>query len=294
MQKEQEQKQEQKPYVVQIDGGIGRVICAIPALEKLSQKKKVTVLTSYPEVFFKNPHVFKAYNLSREYLWDDVIKHGEFFYPEPYYNHLYYNQDHHLIQSFNLLLTGEAGDVTPSTLYLTEEEKEWATEFVATRKQETGKKIVLLQCFGSGARFKDDKISDSTHRSLSSEMSMAICTRTDHTYINASHIKLNFPNVWQQDFTTRQLIALSSACDFIVGVDSAIMHMGAAFNKTGVIFFGSTFPQNLGYPCFKNIQRESYPKNYTPNRFSGFVDENSGALDFSEPELEGIIATING
>jgi len=284
----------QKPIVVQVDGGIGRVICSLPALEQLSKKRRVIVLTSFPEVFFNNPCIYKAYNLNREYLWDDVIKHGEFVYPEPYFNHMYYNQKHHLIQSFNYILTGKAGSVTTGSICLTHDEKVWASEFITTRRQEfEGKKIVLLQCFGSGAKIEDNKICDSSYRSLPTEVVDKICENTNHLYINASHIHMNYANVWQQDFTTRQLIALTAYCDFIVSVDSFLIHAAAVFNKKSVVFFGGTDLRNLGYPDNIIIKRQGYPKNYVPNRFSGFVDCNKGALEFDDEEMESILKTIN-
>lgn len=286
---------EQKPYVIQVDGGIGRVICSVPAIEKLAKttQRKVIVITSYPDVFLKNPNVHKVYNLNREYLWDDVIRHGEFLYPEPYFNHLYYDQQHHLMQNFNFLIHGEAGKVERANIYLTEEEKAWALGFVADRKKEFKKKIVLLQCFGSSARLEENRVIDPTHRSLNMTKVDQICKETNHLYINVSHIPLNYSNVWQQDFTLRQLFALTSCCDFIVGIDSAVMHIGASFNKSGVIFFGSTYQANLSYPCFTNIQRKGYPKNYAPNRFSGFVDSNERALDFTEDEMVEIVKEVD-
>ena len=282
-------------FVVQIDGGIGRVLCAVPALEKLSELRKVSVLTSFPEVFMHNPKIYKTYSLNREYLWDDVIKHGHFLFPEPYFNHLYYNQIHHLMQSFNFLLTGDAGHVSTPNLYLTEDEKAWASNFMEMRKQEfPGKDVVLLQCFGSTAMLGEGGTTqDPTHRSLPSYAADAICRNTNHLYVNISHIPMDYSNVWQQQFTLRQLFALAAHCDFVISIDSCLSHIGAAFGKRGLVFFGGTFPQNLSYPSYRVIQREGYPKHYHPNRFSGFVDENQDALSFDTGELDKIIEVIN-
>jgi hypothetical protein len=282
-----------KPYVVQLDGGIGRVICAIPAIEELAKKRRVIVLTSFPDVFLNNPHVYKTYNLNREYLWDDVIRHGEFLCPEPYFSHFYYNQEHHLIQSFNHLMTDNS-NMAHANLYLSVEERKWAEEFVNLRRQEfKDRAIILFQCFGSGAILEDDRVVDTSHRSLPTYVVDAICANTNPLYINASQIHMNYPNVWQQSFSTRQLFALTAYCDYVVSVDSCLIHIGASFSKTGLVFFGGTFPDNLSYPSYRVIQREGYPKSYMPNRFTGFVDENQGALDFDNIELGQIIKLIN-
>jgi hypothetical protein len=71
------------------------------------------------------------------------------------------------------------------------------------------------------------------------------------------------------------------------------MHVGAAFNKVGIVFFGGTYPENLGYSNYRMVVRDGYPKSYIPNRFSGFIDKNKGALDFNTSEIEEIVKIIN-
>jgi hypothetical protein len=283
----------EKPVVVQIDGGIGRVICSIPALETLAKSRKVIVVTSYPEVFYHNPNIYKVYPLTHAYLWDDVIRHGEFAYPEPYHHQDYYNQTLHLMQVFNLLLTGDGNIVTHPNLYLTEEENAWAKKFLDERRQERPRPVVLLQCFGSSAVLSNNVAQDNSKRSLPLNVVDAICRNTDPTYINISHLTLDYPNVWQHTFTLRQIFALAAHCAFIVGVDSFLLHVGNCFGKSGVAFFGGTYPQNLGYPHYQLIQRKGFPKSYVPNRFSGFVDENSGAMDFDNVEIGEILKLIS-
>jgi len=283
----------EQAFVIQVDGGIGRIICSVPAIEALAQTRRVIVLTSHPEVFSYNPHVYKVYSLNREYLWDDVIRHGEFLYPEPYYNHLYYNQKLHLMQMFNLLLIGASGEITMPNLYFTQEEHNWAGEFISQRRQEHGKDVVMLQCFGSAARVDNDTVIDPTYRSLPSNVVEAICNNTNYTYINASHIPLNFPNVWNQQLTLRQLLVLTVYCDFIIGVDSFLLHVGNACGKNGIAFFGATYPENLSYDRYRTIQRQGYPKVYVPNRFAGSVGNNAGAFDFDNIELGQILKIIN-
>jgi hypothetical protein len=283
-----------KTAIVQIDGGIGRVICSVPAIEKMSKKRRVIVVTSHPEVFWHNPNIYKVYNLNREYLWDDVIKHGEFFYPEPYFNHQYYTQKQHMIQSFDMLLNNEGeGKFVLPKIYLSREEMLWAIDFINGRKKQFGKSIAMLQCYGSTCNIVENKHVDNTHRSLPKYVVDEICDRSNCLYINASHIPMDHMNVWQQKFTIRELFALTSFCDFIVSIDSYLSHTGAGFGKQGILFFGGTYPANLGYPNYKMVLRDDYPKNYFPNRFVGYVDENKGALDFTEDEIDQIITTIN-
>lgn len=279
--------------VVQVDGGIGRVLCSTHAIIQLAKRQDVVVLTSCPEVFWNNPSVHKVYGLSNnDYLWDDVIRHGEFFYPEPYHNYKYYTQRHHLSQSFNFLLNGDEEFSEPK-LFLTQEERLWASEFIEARRKDGKRPVAMLQWCGAGVQSEDGR--DPSYRSLSKDAVRQLVTQTEVTYINASHLSLEGQmNVWQQQFTLRQIFALTEQCDFVVTVDSCLSHIGAAFHRRGILILGGTYSQNVGYPNYRIVSRDNYPKAYHPNRFKGFIpDVNLGAMDFSKEECQQLIEILN-
>lgn len=285
-----------KNLIVQIDGGVGRVICSVPAINELAKNnldRKIIVLTSHPYVFYNNPHVWKVYTLDHDYLWEDVIKEGQFICPEPYHNHLYYTQEHHLIQSFNYIMNN-SDDMLSPTLYLTDQELRWGDGFINERRTDSGKPVGVLQCMGMGAQLENDIFSDETYRSLHPKYIDRILSQIDQcVFINASHISLNCSNVWQQQFSTRQLFALIAACDFVVTVDSFTSHVGACFNKKGVLLLGGTYKENVAHPHYEIIQREGYPHAYFPNRFSGFIpNQNKDAMSFSDLEVDAIVSEI--
>jgi len=283
--------------IIQIDGGIGRVLCATQALETLYKKtnEKMIVLSSWPDVLANAPYISKLYNLTQvPYLFDDIVKHGEFINPEPYQNFHYYNQRHHLSQSFNFLLNGE-DEVGRPTIYLSPDEVKWGNQLIDEVKRASGKKIVVaLQAFGSGAKLMENgTLVDPSNRSLTKGTVDKILFNPDCVFINLSHIPMNHPNVWQQpELNIRQIFAITKACNFIVSVDSLLSHVGAAFDKQGILILGGTFKENVGYTHYITCQKEGFPKSYFPNRFHGFVDLNQGAMDFSEDEEAYIIKTI--
>jgi hypothetical protein len=279
------------PLILQLDGGIGRILCATPALEKLAQRlgdRRLIVLTSHPEVLLGNPHIYKVYGLHSDYLWEDVIRHGEFVYPEPYHSHFYYNQHHHLIQTFNYLLN-KCDEFSLPKIYLTTEEVKWGIDFVVARKEEhKDKSILVLQSVGAGASIQDDVFKDETYRSLPQDkLNFLLNDLKDCCiFINASHIPVNHEAVWQQTFTLRQLFSIISACDFFVGVDSFASHAAAALDKSGILMLGSTYAQNVGYERFTTVTKEGYPKAYYPNRFGGgLLKQNEGAMHYSDDKL---------
>lgn len=277
--------------VLQIDGGIGRVLCATPAIENLYAASgiKPDVITSWPEIFWNNPSVRKVYSLQREWLFDDVIRHGDYLAPDPYLSRLYYTQVHHLTTSFDYLINGGELFALPK-MYLTQDEMLWATKLISDIKTKTGKAFVAaFQPFSATY----NGCTDSTHRSLSLEQASYIASNVNVLLINCTKHDLDHPNVWWQTFNTREFLVLVYACDFIISVESSVAHLGAAYGKTGVEFFGATYPTNTGWPQYLNALRDGYPKSYYPNRFSGYVEENQDAMAFSKDELDAIILRIN-
>jgi ADP-heptose:LPS heptosyltransferase len=283
--------------IIQIDGGIGRVICATPALRSFATNhpnSKLIVISSWPDVFWHNPYVRKCYKLDHPYLWDDVIRYGNFLHPEPYHSHLYYNQKHHLIDSFNFLINGDVP--LPSRqpqLFLHNDEIAWAKQLLAHVKKETQRDIIAAyQPYGAGAVVAT---CDNSNRSLLKATVETIANESRKVgFINCSHIFIDCKNVWNQQFTLRELFAIVSVCDFVVGVDSSLAHIGAAFQKKGVSILGSTYAQNIGYEFYNTFQRPGFPRSYIPNRFHGFLDENAEAMNLDEAMLGEIIRVING
>ena len=119
--------------IIKIDGGIGRVICSTGSIKRYweTNPDKIVILTSWPEIFENNPYVYKVYkdDGSIQYLFDDIIKHGDFCYPEPYFDANYYNQKYHLSQSFNNLINKEDDKLDP-VLFLTNEEIKYGIDLV--------------------------------------------------------------------------------------------------------------------------------------------------------------------
>jgi len=293
-----------KKLVVQIDGGMGRVLCSTPALEhmweRFSGKRKIIAVTPYPDLFEGSPHVSRAYPWNSSYLWDDVIKDGEFLAPEPYHNHFYYSQKHHLIESFDWLLGGEISDcqmtLTPRA-YLRNDEIQFGFDLIERiRNDFPDSKIGVIQGMGASACL-DAKgvLHDASDRSFRMEDLQFILKEigTEWIFVNASHIPLREEtNVWTQQLNTRQLMSVVKACDGVFTIDSFINHAGAVWKKPGLLVLGSTYRRNVGYPHYSTVQRRGFPTGYSPNRFNNSSHEvqNKGAMDFSQDALKEIVA----
>ena len=281
--------------VVQIDGGVGRCICAIPALEKLSKSREVIVLTGHPEVFYSHPDIYKVYGLGREYMFDDVIKHGEFTFPEPYWDHHYYQQRRTLTESFYVLLNKEEppGKLKP-TIYLSQEEMKEADTYINNIRAQIGnKKIVAFQPFG--ASFDQQSGTDNTNRSMTYDTVEFLLEGLHEgcCFLNFTSVGIKNKAMCIEEFTLRQRFALIPHCQYFIGIDSFAAHACYSMGLPGTQFMGSTNAINVGYPeYYHTVRREGYPKGYVAYRMSGCVDKNHGAMAFTREELGPIIKEI--
>ena len=281
--------------VVQIGGGVGRCICAVPALERLAKSREVIVLTAHPEVFYYNPSIYKVYSLGREYLFDDVIQHCEFIFPEPYWDYNYYQQRTHLIDSFYTLLNKEdPPDNLKPYIYLSQEEMQEAERYIKQVRSQIGdRKLVAFQPFG--AIFNTDTGGDNTHRSMTYDTADFILTSLfdECCFINFTSIGIKNKSMCTDEFTLRQRFALIPHCNYFIGIDSFAAHACYGMNLPGTQFIGGTNVINIGYPdYYHTVHREGYPKSYTAYRMSGSLEKNHGAMDFTKEELAPIIEEI--
>ena len=95
-----------------LNGGAGRMLCSIPALELYEQesgdKDFVIVCEGGTDMFKGHPKLHKrAYDPWHKNLFDDVIKHRQVVNPEPYQVWEYYNQKCSLAQAFDIILNNK-------------------------------------------------------------------------------------------------------------------------------------------------------------------------------------------
>lgn len=277
--------------VINIDGGIGRVLCAEPAISALAQTELVTVVTSWPEVFDNHPFIERIYHSNHRYLFEDVVKTRDFISPEPYQNHFYYTHKHHLIQSFDYLING-TDRMTRPAVYIQPNER----ESCITKLQPImdGRPVVALQAFGSSAIGGAWGITDHTHRSLPSYVVEALADSSpDVLFLNCSQFKGDRPNIINQECSVRELIVVVSMCDYVISIDSLTAHLGYAYGKKGIQLLGGTYKENVGYPdTYTVVMKDGYPKSHEANRIGGSLNKNSGAMCYSQEEIHNIIMTM--
>ena len=291
-----------------INGGAGRVICALPALQKYYKNHGpdfYILSESGIEFFVGHPELQDlAFELNHKGLFENIIKPNDLVTIEPYREHGYYNQKKSLSQSFDKLInnTDDHSDLEKPKIVLSKMEEINALDAISNVKDyHKKKKTVVIQPFGrSCSLHKTGHTIDPLSRSLSTDDYFYISEKIRRKYnlITFSEIKFDNDENMYVETNIRQWSAIIEAADYFIGIDSVGQHMAYAFNKPGSIILGSTFAENISYPKHFNIlEKKGIKKKYSPIRIDGLDGElinryNDTCMDFTRKELDDITNKI--
>lgn len=297
-----------------ISGGAGRVITAIPALEKyhrLNPDDSFKVLVhGWEPLFWSNPTLQKrTFSANQKGTFDQHIKNNQLIIPEPYQNHHYYNQEIDLVKAFDAEInhTQDHSDLTYSGLHLSQHEIEQYREIIDNLKQKHKKRrVVIIQPFGSGTKVLNKKPFDPSNRSILFDQYLKIVKAIEHDVlvVYASDAIFKHPqdteSIVIQEYQPylRSLMAFMYHADYFIGCDSVGQHVARFMNKPGMVLMGGSSEKNVSYPdYFDIIRKNNHEPVYSPIRVSDadceFADrENSGIMEFSDDDINSIINRI--
>lgn len=294
-----------------LSGGMGRVITAIPALEKyhrLNPEDNFKILVAGWETVFWSHPLFqnKTFDPNQKGSFELHVKNNKLVVPEPYNYHRFYNQEINLVEAFDEIVNGDMNheDLKKSDyLYLNTNEKNQAKQNIAYYKDyKKVKKVVVFQPYGSTVQQINNEAVDDSSRSLSIENYFEIVkTLSTHAAVvfmgqpHLRHPEDNFSIYFDEGpLYIRNLIGIISECDFFLGVDSVGQHIAKSFNKPGMVLMGGTDERNYSYPNhFKIFRKKGLIPLYAPWRISETDSNysnrlNDGMMDFSKSEIKEI------
>lgn len=295
-----------------IDGGAGRIVTSIPALEKYIKNNPTEdiriLIGGWDTLLWGNPLLQNiTYSSDTKGIFDELVKGADCFVcPEPYQIPDYYNQKISLIEAFDQIInnTKDRSDIAIPNLYLSKSEEKTAANMIADIRNEQKQKItVVIQPFGRLARVDRGVIIDDSSRSLDPKTYMKIVKHLSGKY-NLVLFAENQFHLADDTFTfkpaldLRMWMALVASCDYFIGCDSVGQHMARAFNKPGTVLIGSTYPINVTYPDWFNIiEKPNNVKKYAPIRICGLDNHladryNDKCMDFTNEEIDDILANI--
>lgn len=277
-----------------IDGGLGRNISAIGALENFVEKNEnCTIVTQHwTSIFWGNPILSSnIFDIGTKGLFDR-IKDSYITKPEPYFNADFINEKISMMTAFNIEINGKDCIERKPSIYLTRSEIENSYSIVDKER-----KTVVFQPFGSAARIHNDTILDDTCRSMPKEMVTKILNvLKKHNYQvllldskNAPFINHNeFKNLNDLDF--RGVASVIKSSDYFIGCDSSGQHMAYALDKPGLTWFGGSSSINFGYHNYFKVFEKAERRKYMPFRISEFDywlagTQNEITLDYTDEEL---------
>lgn len=298
-----------------LDGGAGRVICAIPALESYHKNNpdddfKVLV-TGWDPLFHHHPVLGpRTYSLEEPNSFEKYIYNNRCVSPEPYKLYEYYHNKCSMAQAFDILINGSltCASYKPN-LYVNYQEDKLALHINDDLSLKTGKEnIIVIQPFGSTSTIINKSIVDHSGRGISDNVFNQI---VDKLTPEATVIYFGPPELWKHtnrkthhifkhNPTMRDYMAMIANCDYFVGCDSVGQHMARAFNKPSMVLMGGTFESNVSYPdcnSFKLYRKPDTMPTYNPMRFSPqdneLADNNNRTLiDFNRHEINEIVTSI--
>lgn len=275
-----------------INGGAGRVLCAIPALEKYEKESEdkdfIIVCEGGTDMFKGHPTLHKrAYDHWHKNLFEDKLINMTLVTPEPYRVWEYFNQKCSLAQAFDIEINGKGiRDLSKPTLKISLEEQITAKNIVKEVKEKTKKsKVLIFQPFGRGVIFNDNVICDPTGRSFEAASVINIIKKAqkDFAVILMSEFTVDFKKhgcdelvAMPQNVSLRHWIGIINECDVFLGCDSVGQHIAYALDKPAIVILGSTFRENVSYPdndIFQVHDMDDENRKYSPIRIT--VDEVS-------------------
>lgn len=271
---------EVKNLIFFVEGGIGKNIAGTSVVRMIKQQfpnKKIIVVASYPDVFIHNPNVHQIFNFNNALHfyenWIDNNPESMVLKCEPYYHRDYINKNKHLIVCWCELLGIEVkGNLSPD-IFLTPNEDKAAELYADTLTENRKKRLVLFQWVGGKTpQNKDDEkelksfLAEMYRRALPKKFAQEVVN-----FLNGQGCEVallqhpNFPNLNNARTlnvpSIRAVIALLKHCDYFIGIDSFAQHAAACNQilKPGIVFWGGTSAESLGYPIHHNWEVEVCP-----------------------------------
>jgi hypothetical protein len=296
-----------------INGGAGRVVCSIPALEKYAEENgnDFIIVCEGPTDFYKGHPILheRAYDHWHKNLFEDKLINMDLVSPEPYRVWEYYNQKCSIAQAYDIAINNKGiRDLPRPTMKLSNEEMFTGFNVVAEVKEKTKKdKVIIFQPFGRGVQSQNGVIFDPSARSFEGQSVINIVKELQKKYavILMSEIGIDFqkhgckdPVAHPQGVNLRQWAGIIANADYFLGCDSVGQHLVYALDKPATIVVGSTFGINVSYPDaekFDVLDMGGTIRRYSPIRIT--MDEvadrgNDGIMLMNDKVEEAIVKSV--
>tara|TARA_B100001094_G_scaffold272969_1_gene279095 strand:- start:1983 stop:2960 length:978 start_codon:yes stop_codon:yes gene_type:complete len=293
-----------------INGGAGRVVASIPALEKYAETHDDFIIVCEGGMNFYRGHPVLhkyAYDNWHKGLFEDKIKDRDCVTPEPYRQWHYYNQKCSLAQAFDIEINGleEPRELPAPNITLAKGEGIQGMQLVDEAISTTGKeKVIVIQPFGRGIMDTGGYMFDPTSRSFNlSDISTIINNlKKDYCVIVMSEFPFTTEEGESKDSyivpnieDIRIWASIIDRADHFLGCDSVGQHIAKAVGSTVTAVIGSTYPVNITYPNdpkFDIIDLGEDRRTFSPIRLTmeDYQDiQNDECMSMTEKDVSAVI-----
>jgi hypothetical protein len=297
-----------------INGGAGRVLCAIPALEyhvKHIDPTVIIIVEGWTELCLLNKAIMHNVYTSDNPNLFSIIKDREVISPEPYRLNAYFNQKCNLIQAFDMLINYDMPpeEIPPTkecNIFISKADNLASQNLIIEAKTHLKKeKVIVFQPFGSAAKLEGNFVIDESGRSFEIDDILKIVEELskDYVVIIMSSIKLPISKpigiVVPEQISLVPWAAIINAADYFLGCDSVGQHMANAVDTPCTVVIGSTFAENTSYqanPKFNIIDNGKGQKIYSPIRLTYDIrieKTNEYLMKLDDKTINSIIKDIN-
>jgi len=298
-----------------INGGAGRVVASIPALEKYAHDSGdedfVIIAESWDELYQAAPCLRdRVYKLDHKGLFEEKLKDKDIVSPEPYRLNAYFNQKCNLVQAFDILINERDSipigqDNKVPHLELNKTEQIVGHNICNEVREVTGKdKVVVFQPFGQSVNVEGKFIYDTSGRSFEIINVVEIIEELKKHYGVVIMSQVEIPS-WQEmgiampsGLNLLQWAGVINASNYFLGCDSVGQHLAVSVAKSATVVIGSTYPENISYPDTPGhtiIDLGKEKRTYSPIRVSMDASrerQNEDMMIVKGPQITQIMKSI--
>jgi len=306
-----------RPKAFFLNGGMGRIISAIPALEKYYEAKEdpdfIIVIEGICNIMNGHPTLDnKTYDMYHKNLFHTKLINMDIVSPEPYRLNEYFNQKCDIAQAFDMLINKKGIRELPApTLNKVKEELLEGRKAIDEIKKKVKKeKLVIIQPFGRAITQIDNSFVDKSNRSIEFSNLKQIIKKLqekDWAVCIMSEFGIEFKDAGFKDEVAipeipdlRKWAGLIKYADHFLGCDSVGQHLAKAMETPASVVMGATYPINTSYPNDKNftiIDMGQFDREYDPIRisFDERISRKHERIMTMTPEIEDyVVSAVNG
>ena len=306
-----------RPKAFFLNGGMGRIISAIPALEKYYESKEdpdfIIVIEGICNIMNGHPTLDnKTYDMYHKNLFHTKLINMDIVSPEPYRLNEYFNQKCDIAQAFDILINKKGIRELPApTLVLSKEELLEGRKAVDEIKKKVKKeKLVIIQPFGRAITQIDNSFIDKSNRSIEFTNLKKIIKKLqekDWAVCIMAEFGIEFKDAGFKDEVAipeigdlRNWAGLIKYADAFLGCDSVGQHLAKAMETPASVVMGATYPINTSYPndkSFKIIDMGQFDREYDPIRisFDERISRKHERIMTMTPDIEDyVVSAVNG